>query len=188
MKDRYRPDQNKQSVYRKCLMNSVAVLRPKRTFSKLRFYKADQMKFAGKLICVLVALIMMNAFSLTSVAAEKLDPAVERLLDSLLKPQDGYPHTLDLIDSVPTKSRDPDRSMIFLLDYYTGAAGGEISAEYFTKRGKAVLPLLIKKRETPLNCLEKYMENCVKSLKERNGKIDFLINAIKKGIVYNSPR
>ncbi len=137
---------------------------------------------------ILLVLLILGSMVLGSwcegATAEVLDPALRSFLDNLKKQPDmGYPQTLDLLHELAEKSQNPDQAMIYLLDYYIGAGAGEVLLELITKRGQAMLPLLIKKRRRPLECAPQYIQFCAKNTDSRNEEIEAMIEAIKEGRV-----
>jgi hypothetical protein len=81
------------------------------------------------------------------------------------------------------KSKNLDKQLVALLDYYIGAGPSVVLDEFITERGKPILPLLIDKKTKPLECLPQYKAICKDHVKNRNYDIDLLLDAIKKGII-----
>ncbi len=93
---------------------------------------------------------------------------------------------LSVIDSTDKLGlRDEELINLYteLIDYYIGEGPGEILSEKITGMREKILPFLVEKKGTQLNCLEKYKSLCREDIKERNKRIEYLIDAIKKGVI-----
>jgi hypothetical protein len=133
-------------------------------------------------LLLMFGLMVLGSFHDGS-TAEVVDPMLRAFLDNLKQPDRGYPQTLDLLHQVAERSQNPDQALISLLDYYIGAGAAEVLPELITKRGKAILPLLLEKKRRPLECAPQYIEFCAKDVKFRNSEIDTMIEAINEGRV-----
>jgi hypothetical protein len=162
------------------LWNNRFKLKSKTGFSSTRAVRQKEMKTISLLL--IFALVLLGSFHDGS-TAEGLDPMLRGFLDNLKQPNGGYPQTLDLLHEVAEKSQNPDQALISLLDYYIGAAAGEVLPELITKRGKAMMPLLLSKKRRPLECAPQYIEFCAKDVEFRNNEIDAMIEAINEGRV-----
>lgn len=106
------------------------------------------------------------------------------VLDAQLEAQKGGDYyTMDRLFELSRAGRGANHFLVDLLDYYLGAAAGEILGELITSKGSNIAPLLKKKRESPLNCLPQYQSICMDSLEQRNRRIDEMLEAISKGVV-----
>ena len=106
------------------------------------------------------------------------------VLDAQLEANNGGNYrTMDRIFDLRKRIKNPDKYYIKLLDYYLGAAGGEILDEFITSEGRKILPLLEEKYKKPIVCEKKYISICVKEEGQRNNRIDGMISAIKAGKV-----
>jgi hypothetical protein len=90
---------------------------------------------------------------------------------------------IDRLYDIERKSNNADKIYIDLLNYYIGEGPSECLDELITKRGKRMLPLLLKNKEENINCLSKYKKRCIDNITRRNEQIDELINAIKNRVV-----
>lgn len=70
-----------------------------------------------------------------------------------------------------------------LLDYYLGDADAGILDEFITKQGRSILPLLHEKLGKDISCQAGFESICVKSKKERDERVQNLIQAINQGKV-----
>lgn len=91
--------------------------------------------------------------------------------------------TMDRIFDLEKSSKNADKLLVELLDYYVGSAGIFTLYEFITKRKKKMIPLLLKKKESMLSCLKKYQSICADSIQDRNKMIDELIGYINKGVI-----
>lgn len=106
------------------------------------------------------------------------------VLDAQVVAQKGGDyHTMDRVFELGRAGRDANHYVVDLLDYYLGAAAGEILQELITSKGGNIVPLLKQKREGPLSCLSQYKAICADSLEHRNHRIDEMLEAIRKGVV-----
>jgi hypothetical protein len=134
------------------------------------------------IVCVLI-IFSISFASAESEQTTKLDKYFFAVLDETLKALDtGEYHTIARLYELKEKSQNRDYLLIELLDYYVGALGSVILDEFITERGKEMLPLLVAKKTQPIHCLEKYKRLCMNT-EERNKDIDFLMDAIKRGII-----
>jgi hypothetical protein len=149
----------------------------------------DKHKKRGLIISLLlIALFLIDIISgllllypTAYCASDKMTEFENRIL-SLAKN-----HSPKLYEELENIERLPSNTAITicvdLTDYYLGEHGSEILMEKATKIGEKILPFLIERRNSRLNCLVKYKELCVTNIEERNRKIDWMIDAINKGIV-----
>ena len=106
------------------------------------------------------------------------------VLDAQLEAQKGGDYyTMDRLFKLGRAGKGADRFLVDLLDYYLGAAAGEVLQELITSEGNNITPFLKKKRESPLSCLPQYKTICTDSVEHRNRRINKMLEAISKGIV-----
>jgi hypothetical protein len=117
----------------------------------------------------------------------KYDRLYFAVLDAQVTAQrSGEYQTMDRLLELGDNGDESDRFLVDLLDYYLGAAAGEILQELITSKGNKISALLKEKRNTPLNCLPQYKIICTHSIEHRNRRIDEMLEAINKGIVLNA--
>jgi hypothetical protein len=131
--------------------------------------------------------ILVLGFILTacvhSANNSRYDEYFYAVLDSSMESQKN-PTKYDVIDKLydlKDKSKNPASLLIDLLDYFIGAGGEEILLEFITEKGTRILPLLIAKKASPINCIPKYKSICVNNIKLRDNDIDWMIEAINHG-------
>jgi hypothetical protein len=132
------------------------------------------MRRAFILVTAISILICSNSF-----AQNDQDKYFTQVLDSSLQAAQGGEDTVtDTLFSSAGSSENPKQLFVNLLDYYLGAGAGETLMELIIKEGDQMLPLLIKKRDTQLNCREEYQLICTESIENRNKWIDRLLDEI----------
>jgi len=93
---------------------------------------------------------------------------------------------MDRLFDLRRSSKESNQLLVDLLDYYLGEAAGEVMQEFVTQEGSKIAPLLQEKRGMPLNCLAKYQAICRRDVASRNRQIDYMLDAIRKGVVLKS--
>ncbi len=132
-------------------------------------------------ILLMSAIIVLCSDSVAYCGDDRMVKLEVKIL-SLAK--ENSPKLYDALDEIDKLPIDEAISLyVGLIDYYIGEHGTEIHLERATKIGEKIIPFLIEKRNMPLMCLEQYKSLCVKDIEERNRKIGWIIDAIKKGIV-----
>lgn len=135
-------------------------------------------------LCMMCLSLVGCASSADAVPTDKHYLAV---LDAALVAQRGGEYrAMDRLFDLRRGSKEPNRLLVDLLDYYLGEAAGEAMQEFLTQEGSKITPLLKEKREMPLNCLAKYQAVCRKDVASRNRQIDYMLDAIRKGVVLKS--
>lgn len=140
------------------------------------------------LLCVRSGVpVIALCFLLTSCATMHGVPKNDRYFLAVLDAQmegegTGEYHTMDRLFDLKNSS-NPEASLIGLLDYYLGEAGGVTLAEFLSEAGERVLPRLVAKRAKPIECQPQYAAICMESVETRNERIDWIANAIRKGVI-----
>lgn len=111
------------------------------------------------------------------------DRYYEAVLEEKLSGNEGGRHTLDKLFELRQSGKNVDRHYVALLDYYLGSASGAMLAEFISKRGPSILPLLKQKIGTPLVCEARFEAICTESKEHRDKRIRYLIEAIESGTV-----
>lgn len=106
------------------------------------------------------------------------------VLDSaVVAERGGDYHVIDRIFELRRNSKEVNGLLVDLLDYYLGEGAGEVLQDFITREGKGIESLLTQKRAAPLNCLHNYEMICRKDVQERNRQIDYMLDAINKGVI-----
>jgi hypothetical protein len=136
----------------------------------------------------ILCVMCLSLFGCVSTAGTATtDRHYQAVLDAALVAQRGGEYrAMDRLFDLRRESKDANRQLVDLLDYYLGEAAGEVMQEFITHEGTKIEPLLQEKRKMPLNCLPKYQAICRKDIASRNRQIDYMLDAIRKGIVLKS--
>jgi hypothetical protein len=70
---------------------------------------------------------------------------------------------------------------VALLDYYIGEHNGVVLAEQITALGPEIIPSLVVKRSTALQCEDSFQSICYKSENERNNLLSSILRALRDG-------
>mgnify|MGYP001075978375 CR=1 FL=1 len=92
----------------------------------------------------------------------------QELEDKILRlAKENSPQLYDALDEIDRLPSDQAASLLVrLVDYYLGEHASEYRSEKLTKIGEQVIPLLVKKRNGPLMCLERYKSLCTGSIED----------------------
>jgi len=136
----------------------------------------------NRLLCSIFICLLLTS---CSVKAEKnqYERLFSAILDAQLEAQRGGDyHTMDRVFELGRAGEKANYLLVELLDYYLGAAAGEVLQEFIVSKGNGITPLLKQKRDTPLNCLPKYIVICTDNLDHRNRRIDGMLKTIEKNV------
>jgi len=131
---------------------------------------------------ILLILSLMGLFLMPSISEADSTKTVKNIL--FLVKNGEYTkldEALSEIESLPLEKRIAVISS--LLDYYIGEHGTEILLETATKTGEKITPSLIQKKWQPVDCQVEFKTICVQNIEERNRKIEWILDAIKNGII-----
>jgi len=137
------------------------------------------MKMLTGILIIILSFFMCQACTSTA----SLDPNLKAYLDVIAAPDAFGPDVINKLYDIEKSASKADQIYVDLMDYNLGVGSGECLAELITKRGKRMIPLLVKKKKSPLNCLSKYESRCRDDINYRNKEIDDYIKAINNGIV-----
>lgn len=129
----------------------------------------------------LFSIVFIGVFFNSSIlrSSKKYDQYFYAVLDAtLMGLETGEYRTIDRLYDLKEKSPNANILLVELMDYSIGAGGGEIRDEFIIEKGQSILPLLKKKKNTPLSCLPKYQALCISDIELRNLGIDWLISKI----------
>lgn len=134
-----------------------------------------------KLIILLASVIQIFYCSTASPQSNKVIQIRDKILSA-----GGQRHgAIEEIDKLQLKMEDRISLYMELLNYYIGEGPGEVLNEQITGMGDKILPFLIEKKNSSVNCEEKYKSICY-TMEQKNRKINKLINAIKEGAILYS--
>lgn len=140
--------------------------------------------FKNKMLLV-IGVSVMCICSCATQAPVQSDKVVA-VLEAASMPRDTLEKTnltMSALYDVYEHSDTVDSDLVVLLDYYIGSANGAILAEFVSKRGSSILPLLQKKLGSPLRCEARFEAICTESKEHRDKRIRYLIEAIESGTV-----
>lgn len=133
---------------------------------------------SNKKIPVLAILFLL--FFTSCFAQKNQEKLLTTILDSSLEAvQGGDYRTIDILAYSSQESEDPKDFYASLLDYYLGAGAGETLEDFIVKEGNSIVPVLLKKKGSPLNCRKEYQQICTESVEHRNERINRLIKEIQ---------
>lgn len=108
----------------------------------------------------------------------------DEILSLALRNSDQLLNAVFDIDKKQLTDDEMIRVYIGLLDYYIGEGPGEALSEKITKLQDKILPYLVLKKNSQIECIKKYkILCCCENQAERNAKIVGMIKAIKQGRV-----
>ena len=139
---------------------------------------------SGRFRNAIISLCVHFASCATAVGVPRYDRYHFAVLDAQMESRrTGEYRTMDRLFDVKKNSSNPDALFVDLLDYYLGEAGGLTLAEFLSEGGTRMLPLLEAKRLKPLECLPKYTAICADNVDNRNERINWITDAIRKGVI-----
>lgn len=138
--------------------------------------------FMNKMLLAISVLVIFSCATQTPAGSDK----VVAVLAAASMPEDTLEkanQSMAALYDVYENSNTVDRDLVSLLDYYIGSANGAILAEFVSKRGSSILPLLQEKLDSPLTCEARFEAICAESKEQRDKRIRYLIDAIESGSV-----
>ena len=133
-----------------------------------------------KLIILLPLVIQLFYCS----AAFPQSSKVIQIRDKILSEGGQRFEAIEEIEKLQLRMEDRISVYMELLNYYIGEATEGILCEQITRMGDKILPFLVEKKNSPVNCEEKYKSICL-TMEVRNGVIiDKLIRNIKEGTIW----
>ncbi len=133
-----------------------------------------------KLIILLVSVIQIFYCTTASAQSNK----VIQIRDKIIGGNEGYQgfDAVQAIENPPLKTEEQISLYMELLNYYIGEATGEMLDEQITRMGDKILPFLIEKKNSPVQCEEKYKSICL-TMVQRNEQINKVTGEIKEGTI-----